>query len=228
MGLSLIIRSLSQYLRFTLCFCTVERSSAEVKYCFTCFHWFVEEEWDRHCQTHLESIISKRCASITYCNTLFRPAFCPFCLGDNRIPARSRWISWTREAKLWQHLKAHLEMSRWPSGCPHPLCSLRIEDETSFLYHLSDAHDLKMTPGISKSWHCRHTTTPPLRHSNTVSLKRKSLDKDEQELRPSKQRMLPVSDDQSAELRGQHQPNPQLSAVENVHDNIGFLNIILE
>lgn len=58
---------------------TLERMPSELQYCFICFDWYVEEEWDQHCQTHLESVTSKRCASITDCNTLVRPAFCPFC-----------------------------------------------------------------------------------------------------------------------------------------------------
>ena len=131
--------------------CTLGRLQAELKYCFICFCWFVEEEWDKHCETHLKSITSKRCASITYCHTLVRPAYCPFCIGDNRLAASSRWISWTREAKLWRHLQSHLEASHWPLICPHPLCSLTLNDETSFLYHLSDVHSLRMSPHINNN-----------------------------------------------------------------------------
>ena len=105
--------------------CTLERLHSELKYCFACFDWFVEEEWDQHCQMHLKSITSKRCGCITHCHTLFRPDFCPFCMGDNRLPALSRWTSWTREAKLWSHLESHLEASRWPLECPHPLCNVQ-------------------------------------------------------------------------------------------------------
>jgi hypothetical protein len=79
---------------------TLERTLSELQYCFTCFDWYVEEEWNQHCQIYLESITSKRCASITYCNTLVRPAFCPFCLGGKQLPASTRWSSWTRESKL--------------------------------------------------------------------------------------------------------------------------------
>ena len=114
------------------------------------FDWFVEEEWDQHCLNHLQSITSKRCGSITHYHTLFRPAFCPFCISDNKLPASSRWTSWTREAKLWSHLESHLESSRWPLECPHPLCSLQLHDETLFLYHLSDVHSLRMSPNMKK------------------------------------------------------------------------------
>lgn len=121
----------------------LERVQSELRYCYDCFHWFVEEEWEEHCLTHLKSITSRLCGSIQYCNILLRPYFCPFCIGNDVLPAASRWKSWTREEKLRKHLEAHLEISRWPLQCPHPLCSLHISDEKNFLYHLSDSHSLK-------------------------------------------------------------------------------------
>ncbi len=69
--------------------CTLERLQPELRYCFAWFSSFVEEEWDKHWQMHLKSITSKRCVSITYCYTLVRPAFCPFCMGDNRLDVSS-------------------------------------------------------------------------------------------------------------------------------------------
>ena len=114
-------------------------------YCYSCFRWFVEEQWNQHCQWHLESITSKRCASITHCSTLVRPAFCPFCLGDQKLPAQRRLASWTREAKLWSHLGPHLQVARWPLTCPHPLCDLQLNDERLFLFHLRDTHDLRIS-----------------------------------------------------------------------------------
>ena len=131
---------------------TLERMLSELRYCFTYFDCYVEEEWDRHCRMHLESIASKRCASITYCNTLVRPAFCRFCLRGKQLPASSRWSSWTREAKLWSHLGEHLATACWPRTCPHPLCSLELESEKSFLYHLIDVHNLQMSASMQKSW----------------------------------------------------------------------------
>ena len=170
---------------------TLERSPSELKYCFACFDWFVEEEWDRHCLTHLESITSKRCASITYCNTLFRPAFCPFCLGDDQLPASSRWNSWTREAKLWSHLGAHLATMCWPRKCPHPLCSLELESETSFLYHLNDIHSLQMSASLQKSWPSNRDREDLTWASGAMSQKgkRKKQDGDEQEVRLSDKRL---------------------------------------
>ena len=94
---------------------------------------------------YLDSITSKYCATITYCYTLFRPAFCPFCLGNDSLSAPARWTSWVRDAQLQAHIKNHLENARWPLPCPHPLCTFSVNDEPSFLYHLQNAHSLRMT-----------------------------------------------------------------------------------
>lgn len=167
--------------------CTLERLQPELRYCFTCFSSFVEEEWDEHCQMHLKSITSKRCASITYCHTLVRPAFCPFCMGDNRLDAASRWNSWTRETKLWSHLQSHLDASHWPLKCPHPLCSQQLNDETSFLYHLSDVHSLRLSPRVKKYQQQERISEPLINWTpDTASQKRKRQDGSEQKLQSRK------------------------------------------
>ena len=121
---------------------------------------------------HLVSINSKRCGIITYCYTLLRPAFCPFCLGDNRptTPATERWKSWTREHQLQNHLQSHLEEVSWPIGCPHPLCSASLfNDELSFWFHLQDVHDLKVPNRLLEP-----------RYAGDVNQKRKMPDGDDQ------------------------------------------------
>ena len=114
-----------------------------MKYCYLCFGWAVEEEWEEHCQKHLESLSSKRCGSFTYCHTLIRPSFCPFCVGDDQQKASTRLSSWTRESQLRKHVESHLTQVFWPRKCPFPLCDLQLADETSFLHHASDVHNLK-------------------------------------------------------------------------------------
>lgn len=122
------------------------RDRSEIKYCYVCFHWFTIDDWEKHCQLHLDAIKSKNCATITYCHTLLRPAFCPFCLGgiEAQMSASKRWSSWTRENQLREHLATHLAKAKWPMKCPHPLCKLNLVDATSFAYHLSDSHRLVM------------------------------------------------------------------------------------
>ncbi len=66
----------------------------------------------------------------------------PFCLNDKRIVASLRWRHWIREEQLRDHLRFHLRAICWPLQCPHPLCHLHLDDETSFLYHMVDVHGL--------------------------------------------------------------------------------------
>lgn len=139
---------------------------------------------------HIKSITSKRCASITYCNTLLHPAFCPFCLGGNQpaASASARWNFWIREAQLWDHLQRHLEKSCWPLNCPHPLCTLELNDKISFLYHLSDVHSLRTSLQANKCQQKEHDSEPCINWaSDTKSQKRKRQGGDEQKTWPSKQ-----------------------------------------
>ena len=60
------------------------------------------------------------------------------------VSATTRWSSWTRQAQLLDHLRAHLVGMHWPSKGPHPMCTLEIGNPLSFLYHLGDVHGLKI------------------------------------------------------------------------------------
>ncbi len=106
---------------------------------------------------HVTSLTSKRCATITYCHTLVRPAFCPFCLGNQGEPASRRWESWTREAKLWAHLWTHLDVSVGsapPASAPSELTKEVLssrEDRTSLrnLMRFSRRDDMVQMPEAS-------------------------------------------------------------------------------
>lgn len=184
---------------------TLERLQSELKHCFACFDWFVEEEWGQHCQTHLKSITSKLRGSVIHCH----------CMGNNRLPISSRWTSWTREAKSWSHLQSHLEASRWPLECPHPLCSLQLHDETLFLYHLSDVHSLQVSPIMNK---CRPTgsNSKPLINCTPemASHKQKTQDRDRQDLRPSKRTKGPL------QIKGGNVQCPEQSLDRKTSDTV--------
>ena len=165
---------------------------------------------------HIKLITSKRCASITYCNMLLHPASCPFCLGGNHpaVSASARWNSWTREAQLRDNLQQHLEVSRWPLQCPHPLCALQLDDERSFLNHLSDVHSLQISLHIKKLQQKEHNSGLLINWTpNTTSQKRKKQAGDEQELRPSKLKKDTVQID-----RGNEQSPRQSLNREAPHD----------
>ena len=143
---------------------------------------------------HLESITSKWWASITYCITFVRPAFCPFCLGDKQLPVSTRWSSWTRELKLWSHLGEHLATASWPRKYPRPLCSLDLESEKSSLYQLNDVHSLHVSALMQKHWpgkgDCKALTWVPGAGSQKGERKRQG--EYEQALRPSHKRLKPI------------------------------------
>ena len=63
------------------------RLLSDIHYCYLCFKWVIGETWNDYCQWYLRLMKSKRCGSITSCYTLVRPAYCPFCLGDQRLSA---------------------------------------------------------------------------------------------------------------------------------------------
>ena len=114
-------------------------------------------------------------------------------MGDSRLPASSRWTSWTREAKLWSHLESHLEASHWPLECPHPLCSLQLPDETMFLYHLDDVHSLRMSPNMNKRRLTGRNSEPLVNWTpGTASHKRKRQDRGGQDLRSPKRTKGPL------------------------------------
>ena len=135
----------------------------DVHYCHLCLNWIVgPAEWKNHCQTHLDDLDSKRCGTITYCHTLVRTAYCPFCLGNTSKPASQRLESWCRDHALWQHVDNHLQGRRWPVSCPHPLCDVSLSDALDLRFHFIDEHGLSRTVPETmnnlKSW-----VTVPLR-----------------------------------------------------------------
>jgi hypothetical protein len=94
------------------------RLLSEIHYCYQCFEWVVGEKWEPHCQAHLDALTSKRCGTVTHCHTLVRPGYCPFCIGKKSLPASERLKPWSRDHKLWMHVKdEHLTDCQWPLVC---------------------------------------------------------------------------------------------------------------
>lgn len=94
---------------------------------------------------------SKRCGRITYCRTLVRPAYCPFCLGDASDSASQRLESWCRDHALWLHVDKHFQGCEWPRRCPHPLCDASLSDVLDLRFHFIDEHGLSRT--VAKDAH---------------------------------------------------------------------------
>lgn len=123
----------------------LERLQSDIHYCYQCLDWFVGENWELHCQSHLAGMTTKRCGTMTYCHTLVRPGYCPFCMSDTGLPASKRLESWTRDHKLWSHVRQDLERRQWPRTCPHPLCDSLIKDALALQFHFVDEHGLSRT-----------------------------------------------------------------------------------
>ena len=115
---------------------------SDVHYCHQCFEWVIGRDWEKHCQSHLAKMTTKRCGTTTYCHTLVRPGYCPFCIrgSDPSTSACRRLESWTRDHKLWNHVEEHLSQSHWPRACPHPLCEKSFVNAEELRFHFVDEH----------------------------------------------------------------------------------------
>lgn len=165
----------------------------DIFYCHLCFNWIVgSREWKVHCQTHLNNLGSKRCGTITYCHTLVRPAYCPFCLGHARS-VTLRLKSWCRDHALWQHVDEHLQGRKWPLSCPHPLCDASLSDVLDLRFHFIDEHGLSRTvPKTLKN--LKDWVTIPL-HSGPeqgILQKRKAPEGDSESSWPHPKQFLPT------------------------------------
>lgn len=157
-------------------------SISDISYCYHCFQWVIGHgEWEEHCQAHINKLGSKRCGTITYCNTSIRQGHCPFCLG-NASTARQRLQSWSRDHALWQHIDGHLRNCHWPMECPHPLCKTELEDGLDMRFHLIDDHGLTRT--VPKNARYLGTinevleidTEPVIEEVSSPAIKRKAVD----------------------------------------------------
>ena len=142
---------------------------SDIHYCYQCFDWVVDEEWESHCQSYLAGMATKRCGTVTYCHTLVRPGYCPFCMSDPKLLASQRLESWTRD---------HLSRCRWPRVCPHPLCDTSLKDAAALQFHLVDEHGFSRT----YPWKSASGTAVDSQDETTT------LDQDPQRDRPSRKR----------------------------------------
>ena len=120
------------------------RLQSDIHYCYHCFDWVVEEEWEPQCQEHLAAPTSKQCAAVTYCHTLVRPGYYPFCPGEPGLLASQQLKPWSRDHKLWCHIDdEHLVDRRWPLICR--LCDVPLKDAAALQCHFADAYGLRRT-----------------------------------------------------------------------------------
>ncbi|KAL4958731.1 uncharacterized protein BDV14DRAFT_186161 [Aspergillus stella-maris] len=116
--------------------------STQLKYCYECFDFLTTTEWEDHCNNHLQHDISRRCEIITYCYTLVRPGYCPFCLGCDRVAPSQRMNVWKRSNELRAHVNEHIKRISGNYFCSHPICQAKFDSEMQLRYHLSDIHGM--------------------------------------------------------------------------------------
>ena len=131
------------------------RVPSEIRYCHLCFKWVVGDEWEPHCALHLSSLTTKRCGTLSYCNTLVRPGYSPFRLGKKEESATYRLQSWSRDFDLWVHVNDEIEGRRWPILCPHPLCDILLIGDRDLQFHFIDDHGFSRTRP-RPTCECRH------------------------------------------------------------------------
>lgn len=128
--------------------------TSDVQYCYVCYTWVTgRDAWEEHCASHLQSWAVLVCGTLTYYKTTIRPAFCPFCLGDESLNAAERLVTFCRDATLRRHLDTiHVAKLRYPVECPHPLCGKAVIASSNELDgHWKDVHGVN--PG-------RHASRP--------------------------------------------------------------------
>ncbi|CEJ93675.1 hypothetical protein VHEMI09250 [[Torrubiella] hemipterigena] len=118
-----------------------------LRFCYFCFEFYTESEWERDCQRHI-SLRFKRCGVFTHRSTLVRPAFCLVCKQSAALSASQRLQYWRRDCDAIAHIEnAH----GWTWYCAE--CDFSSQDQQSGLYHLADHHGYRVStsPGTMET-----------------------------------------------------------------------------
>ncbi|EER41728.1 conserved hypothetical protein [Histoplasma capsulatum H143] len=118
-----------------------------LEFCYLCtFFCNDEADWARHCESHLQNL-QPRCGRLTFRYTLVAPGFCPFCLGDEKMPPERRFTQWMQTATLLNHIdNQHLSKlsSERAILCPHPCCGdTNYAGVTGLKRHFYNVHTLR-------------------------------------------------------------------------------------
>lgn len=136
--------------------CCLDVPKSQLKYCYECFTWCHENEWNQHCEEHMPSMTSLHCEVIVYRHTIVRPGYCPWCMWDDRLKAGDRMRPWLQSNKLKDHIHLHIQKMQWPAPCLHHSCEHLLDNEQACCCHLHDMHGFhnsiwQRTKGSGKS-----------------------------------------------------------------------------
>ncbi|PKY00556.1 hypothetical protein P168DRAFT_69675 [Aspergillus campestris IBT 28561] len=60
--------------------------------------------WHDHCAKHIQAWNDRHCGVISYCHTVIRPSYYPWCLSNESLPANHRPKYWMCSADLRKHI----------------------------------------------------------------------------------------------------------------------------
>lgn len=134
-----------------------------VMYCPLCSQWMRYSRWEAHCKLHLD-VLDLDCGKFRSSDIVFRPAFCPFCLGERALLYRTRVCQWHDFETLFTHIvEIHLDTGRVQvTHCPQPSCvEVSTQGFDEFHSHLQRRHGLSFTHvQMSKTVHKKWAFTP--------------------------------------------------------------------
>lgn len=132
--------------------------------CFLCNEWFCGiGAWETHCQHRLDhpDSLPTWCDPLAYGAVLARAGYCPFCLGDERMPASVRMYQFQKRWTWLDHIQTHireLENATRPLNCPrlHSHCPRRFDSVLDLQFHLQDAFGAERSDDTKKMKRPRH------------------------------------------------------------------------
>ncbi|KAH0542349.1 hypothetical protein FGG08_003287 [Glutinoglossum americanum] len=142
------------------CLLRTDRTYLESRYgfaqlCFQCDKWITDEaKWDQHCQSHLDKpeLLPLRCEPLVFRLALACAGYCPFCLGNPRLPASERLHQFMYKNRWLPHIGQHVREldSDKAVKCLHPGCAISFGSVQDLLYHFEDIHGIKFTEATTK------------------------------------------------------------------------------
>lgn len=110
-----------------------------------------------HCQSHVDQpeTLPLQCEPLVFRRAIVTPGFCPFCLGDSRLPAPDRLHQFLYRNRWQQHLINHIKVLV-EAKCPHLLCTRPISSTPILLNHLQDVHRIELPKTGKRSWALFH------------------------------------------------------------------------
>lgn len=94
-------------------------------------------------------------------NTPIKAKFCPFCLGNKKLPPSKRMVQFFISLPEWHnHVEAHLSQLNSNFKCEHPGCLVDFGSTEELIYHLIDTYCWRPRPESPKKRKLKLEDTP--------------------------------------------------------------------